>query len=705
MSRKLFIILFSLFFVFAFSSNTLNQGDNKEKLLIAKTIEILELAHLSPVAIDDTFSKQVYDLYIKSLDFNKLYFTQENKALLRNYETKIDDEIREQSLDFFNLSYELISSQTEYVKSLYEEMLAAPFDYSKDEQIAINPRHRDYVANNKELKDFWRKYLKYQVIEEILTAENNQKKALETNDTHTIKSFEEFEQEARERIRKRYETRFNRLEKISKEDRFAHYLNAITSAYDPHTNYFPPKAKEDFDIRISGQLEGIGATLSERDGYIRVVSIVPGSPSWKQGDLKPDDMILKVAQEHEEPVDIADMRLDEAVRLIRGPKGTKVTLTVRKVDGSLLDITITRDVVQLEEQYARSAILTVPEHENIQIGYIYLPQFYVDMSNKKGRNSADDMKIEIEKLKQQNVSGIIVDLRDNGGGSLPGVVDIAGLFVPRGPIVQVMVGNEKQVLRNTSSRVTYEGPLVIMVNTFSASASEILAAAMQDYRRAVIVGTQSTYGKGTVQRFVDIDRFVEAQYNDLKPLGSLKLTIQKFYRINGGSTQLLGVTPDIILPDIYQHIDIGEKDLDFPMEWTEIDKESYQLWSNRPDIRRLSRNSARRVETDSAFMLINEAATWFAERRNESSRNLQIEQYRKEKESENSLSERYSKAGTQVTPLQIQNSIAYISTNDAELDSVNINRIKEWHSELQEDITLFETCNIMFDLISSSRRR
>ncbi|MFO7869278.1 MAG: carboxy terminal-processing peptidase [Bacteroidales bacterium] len=699
MYRKILLFLFPALFIFIFSSNYVNDNTKKQKLLVTKTVELLNLAHFSPQDINDDFSERVYTLYLKSLDYNKYFFTQKQIQVLETYKHAIDDEIKDEDLNFFLTSYELINQQQKFIQSIYASLLEKPFNYTRNETFFTKPEERKFVENNDSLKNFWRKFLKYQVITEIHSLEKKQEKAQELSDTVATKTFEEIEEEARENILKRYDNRFERIEKITEEDRFSTYLNSITSSYDPHTNYFAPKNKEDFDIRISGKLEGIGATLSQKDGYIKVVNIVPGSPSWKQGDLQPDDLILKVAQENEIPVDISDMRLDEAVKLIRGPKGTKVTLTVKKVDGSIEDITITRDVVELEDQYVRSAIISSENNTKSRIGYIYLPQFYVDMHNKKGRNSADDMEQEIEKLKEKNVDGIIIDLRDNGGGSLPGVVDIAGLFVEKGPVVQVMVGDKTQILRDTDSRVQYDGDLVIMVNSFSASASEILAAAMQDYERAVIVGSQSTYGKGTVQRFVDIDRFVDNKHKAFKPLGNIKLTIQKFYRINGGSTQLRGVTPDIVLPDIYQHIDIGENDLDYPLAWTEIDNLKYSKWSDNPNIKKLQKKSSKRVANDSTFMLINEASEWLAEKKNTQTIALHIDTYKSRKERESTLSEKYSNADEQLTNLEIDTTFNIVKTKDASLDSVKIAKRKRWHSELQKDVTLFETYRVMLDLI------
>ncbi|HRS18652.1 MAG TPA: S41 family peptidase, partial [Bacteroidales bacterium] len=548
--KKIIIIVIACFAAILITALSLQDSTRKEKVVIATIYEILKSFHYEPKNLDDSFSERMYTLYIKSLDYNKMYFTQEEISVLDTYKNQLDNQIQEGSLTFFELSLELINKQIKKIEEFYPVLLSKPFDYSISETIEIDEKKRDYAKNQEELYGYWAKFLKLQVMDEIIQIENEQKKAREKSDTVILKSFDEIEKIAREKIVKRYNTRFKRLNQTSRNDRFSAYVNALTGGFDPHTNYFPPKDKQDFDISISGKLEGIGATLSERDGYIKVVEIVPGSPSWKQGELKPEDIILKVAQGDNEPVDIVDMRLDEAVQLIRGPKGTKVVLTVKKIDGKIVRIPIIRDVIMLEEKYAKSAILTVENSKNPKVGYIYLPQFYTDMNDANGRRCSEDIKKEIRLLQNENVAGIILDLRDNGGGSLNDVVEIGGYFIEKGPIVQVnSTGNSRRVLSDYNANIEYDGPLVIIVNSFSASASEILAAAMQDYKRAVIVGTKSTYGKGTVQRFVDVDRLIENQYKDLLPLGAVKVTIQKFYRINGGSTQLKGVTPDVFLPD------------------------------------------------------------------------------------------------------------------------------------------------------------
>lgn len=679
-------------------------NEPKEKLIVKSTYEILKSFHYDPQDLDDNYSERVFSLYLKTLDYSKMYFTKDQIDILSSYKTKIDDEIANNSLDFFNLSLELIDKQIQVIKDLYPELLKQPFDYTKEEFININTDKRDYCANQTELNEYWRKYIKYQVIAEITDKENEQNKKAESSDTVTIKTFEQLEKEARETILKRYDTRYKRIAKITRNDRFSSYVNAIAGAFDPHTNYFPPTEKEDFDISMSGKLEGIGATLSEKDGYIKVVEIVPGSPSWKQGDLKAEDIILKVAQGDNEPVDLIDMRLDEAVRLIRGHKGTKVVLTVKKIDGSIMQIPIIRDVIVLEEKYAKSTVLTTQDKKAYKIGYIYLPQFYTDMNDPHGRKCSKDIEKEVMKLKEAMVDGIIIDLRNNGGGSLNDVVDIGGLFIDKGPIVQVKSMNEPaKAYNDTDGKTLYDGPLAIMVNTFSASASEILAAAMQDYKRAIIVGTESTYGKGTVQRIVDIDRLVSSHFQTQKPLGAIKITIQKFYRINGGTTQFQGVKPDIILPDLYDKIDIGEKELDYPLPWSEIKASPYYVWKQVPNYKDLAKKSANRTQKDSAFNLIKEAAQWLADTKDQESVPLEITAFRNKEKQDQELSKKYKDAGKHTVPFEIINLKSQANEN-ATLDSVENKRIEDWNKSIKEDITLYETYQIISDQIKAQSK-
>ena len=492
---------------------------------------------------------------------------------------------------------------------------------------------------------------------------------------------------------------YGRMRKLKREDRLSVYLNTFTHIFDPHSEYYQPIDKENFNIRFSGRLEGIGATLRTEDDYTKVVRIVVGGPAWKQKELEENDVILKVKQEDEdEPKDIAGMVINDVVQLIRGDKGTKVALTVKKIDGSVKDITITRDVLVLEEQFAKSLILEGEEGSEERIGYILLPSFYADFQNKNGRFCSTDVAAEIEKLKAKNVDGIILDLRYNGGGSLRDVVKMTGLFIEKGPIVQVKSRiSDPEVLKDSDSRVQYDGPLVVMVNSYSASASEILAAALQDYGRAVIVGSPSTFGKGTVQRFIDLDRTIRG-FNELKPLGEIKLTTQKFYRVNGGSTQLRGVTPDIILPDNFFYIKTGERDREYAMEWTEIDPVEYDQDVLEVDnISKLRSRSEKRIEENEAFQKILANAKRVEQQREESAYPIGLEAYREMREKRQQQADEFDGVMDQVV-------LENISNLEEDLPGIQADESKkarndEWLESVSKDIYIKESLAIMHDMI------
>jgi len=657
--------------------------------------------HYSPPEINDEFSAKVFDIYIKDLDYGKMYFNKGNIEVLKTYKNKIDDAIKGGNSTFFELSLELLQEQLDKSKLFYNQILDKPFDYDKMESFQLDEEKRDFSASEKERRDLWRKSLKAQTIAKIYELDKQQKSDKEKNDTVTLKSFKDLELIARSKVRKRYDQRFKRIEQLKRQDRYSAFINAITAVYDPHTNYFPPKDKENFDISISGKLEGIGATLQEKEGYIKVISIVPGSASWRQGDLKAGDVILKVGQDKEEPVDIVDMRLDDAVRLIRGPKGTKVVLTVKTIDGDTKRIPIVRDIVEIEASYAKSTIITDTEKKH-KVGYIYLPKFYVDFHNRNGRRCAVDVRNEIQKLKKENVEGIIFDLRNNGGGSLQDVRTIGGYFIEEGPIVQVRGRNNNvRVLADYDKSVLYDGPLIVMVNSFSASASEILAAAMQDYDRAIIVGTPHTYGKGTVQNFDNLDSYIsrnDADAISMMPLGHVKVTIQKFYRINGGATQLKGVSSDIVLPDKYQFIDIGEKELKNPMPWDEIKPAAYEKVKSKFNIEKLKKNSSKRILKDSSFVLTLGAANWLKEQRDQTEINLNYQEYEFKEIEDEAKNKEYSRLGKIKTEMEII-PVDKLDKPVSRLDSVKTQKVEDWHKSLKLDYQLNETMKIMYDVI------
>jgi carboxyl-terminal processing protease len=682
------------------ASYTYCHRETKEQVLMQVVTQTLSMAHFNPLQINDDFSAKVYDLYIKRMDYSKRFFTKEDIKKLEVYKSKIDDEVKSQKFEFFNLANSLYFSQIQIVKGFYRDILATPFDFNVSETLESDAEKTDFAANNEKLKDLWRKSLKYQVLSRLhdmidLQDKNKTAKSSEKTDTTKIKTFAEMEAEARNRVLKIHDDYFRRIEKADDNDKFSAFVNSVASVYDPHTQYLPPKEKEAFDISISGQLEGIGAQLQESDdGNIKIVSIVPGSPSWLQGDLQPNDFILKVGQQNQEAVDVVGMRLDDAVKLIRGKKGTKVTLTVKKyTDKSIKQVTIIRDVVIIEETFAKSAIISNPGSSD-KYGYIYLPKFYVDFNQtESGRNCADDVAQELVKLKGEGVKGIVLDLRDNGGGSLPDAVRMAGLFIPKGPIVQVKAKvGPARVIEDKDPTVQYGGPLVVLVNSFSASASEILAAAMQDYKRAIIIGTPSTFGKGTVQTFVPLDEQIPGSYSSLRPLGSLLITIQKFYRVNGGATQLRGVTPDIIIPDAYSDMELGEREQDFYMPWTKIDAVSFVPWNGLKNFDNIVKQERANVDSDPDILIVKEQSKAFKKLKDETEIPLKLDDYKKLEKSRVESAKRFEELSKKQNGLVVQS--LNFDRAAAKSDTSKIARMDAWIKELKNDLYLKEAIKV-----------
>jgi len=652
--------------------------------------------HYQPKAINDEFSSQVFDFYLDQIDAGRRFLTQKDIAQLAPFRQKIDNQAKAGKFEFFNLSVELLEKSLDKTQGFYRELLKQPFDYEKEEEVELDGDKRDFAEDDAALRDYWRKYLKYETVERI---NNKLKKEEEKAAEAEKKRFEAIEKEAREDVLEFLDDWYGRMDKLKREDRLSVYLNTFTHIFDPHSEYYKPIDKENFNIRFSGRLEGIGASLRTEGDYTKVVKIVVGGPAWKQKELEENDVILKVKQEdEEEPKDITGMTINDVVQLIRGDKGTEVTLTVKKIDGTIKDITIVRDVVILEEQFAKSLLLD--NEQGDRVGYILLPSFYADFQNKDGRFCSKDVAAEIEKLKKQDVDGIILDLRYNGGGSLRDVVKMTGLFVEKGPIVQVKSrGRSPEVLRDVDSRVQYNGPLIVMVNSYSASASEILAAALQDYERAVIVGSTSTYGKGTVQRFIDLDRTIRG-HNELKPLGEIKLTTQKFYRIDGGSTQLRGVEPDIVLPDNFYYIKTGERDREYAMEWSEIapvehDQEVYKL----EKIEALRRNSEQRIAESPTFNRILENAKRLEEQREDTSYPVSLEGYQSMMEQREAESKKFDDLMDEVVIEGIQNLPEDLP--EIKKDESKEARNDDWVEKVSKDIYIKESMNILHDMLAA----
>lgn len=677
--------------------------DKKDEVILNLIYNVLNSSHFSPQEINDDFSEKVFDHYIESLDYSRRFFLAEDIEALDVHRKNIDDQIRRSSLEFFEDGYARYEARVEEAQTYFEEILDEPFDFTLDENFETGEEKLPFAQDHEELKERWRLYLKYRVLVRIEERIHDQEKADEDSvtadsDTLEVKTFTELEEDAREKELEIHEEWFSNMDDMDHIDWLGMYLNSITNIYDPHTQYFPPQRQEDFEISMSGQLEGIGAQLSQKGDYVTVAKIITGSACWKQGDLEVGDKILSVAQgdsPDEEPVNLVGMNVRKAVKYIRGPKGTEVILNVQKLDGTKMQISIVRDVVELEATFAKSAILGEGEEK---VGYIRLPKFYMSFDNDKGRNCADDVKAELEKFKDENVNGIILDLRNNGGGSLQGVIDIVGLFIEEGPVVQVKSPNRApRVLKDGDDKIFYDGPLVVMVNQFSASASEIFAAAIQDYNRGLIIGSRSTFGKGTVQNVLDMDRAVNITYRDMKPLGALKLTIQKYYRINGGTPQLRGVEPEIVLPDNYNYIDVGEKEQDNALPYDEIGSADYTVWNKGVENYDMAiKSSASRVKQNPKFSLIDEYAIWLKDQQEDTQVSLNFDTYHQEQDNFRERSDKYKdmrKADEEILVGSLQMDLEMWESSEEK----TIERDK-WFKNLSKDLYLQEAVAVVYDL-------
>lgn len=582
-------------------------SDPREATLSETVLQLLEREHLLHKKIDDSVSQEAFKQYLDRLDAGKLFLLQSDRKALGKYADQIDDELRAGNLVLAHEGEKIFEQRVEQVSKMVADILAKPMNHDDDETVELDPKKVQPPATEDELRDRWRKKLELEVLERVGTmedrlaaeakAKSDPKKKTEAkkSDDRSLplasipKTFAEQEAKARADLAKSYASRFARLREPGKLDAAADLVNAVTASLDPHTDYLPPSDKANFDIEMSGSLEGIGAALREKDDYIEVSELIPGGAAWRQGGLSPGDLILSVSNEGQDPVDIVNMRLDDVVKMIRGKKGTVVTLHIRKADGHEETLSITRDVVVIEEAYARAALLN--KKGAPQIGYIHLPSFY----GTGKRTSAKDLDRLFGVMKTKKVAGVILDLRSNGGGLLQDAVDITGELIDQGPVVQVRDSRgKKDVLGDDEKGVTYDGPLVVLVDQFSASASEILAGALQDYHRAVIVGTASTHGKGTVQTLADLDR-VSGSKQDL---GVLKLTIEQFFRVSGDSTQRHGVTPDILLPNPNGYIESGETSLDHALPFVHIDGVPHDDWHLTAKIPDLVAKSGARVTKD-----------------------------------------------------------------------------------------------------------
>jgi len=661
-----------ILFGFSFSEEKFSDP-NKEKLLIEVVKYVVEKGHYSTLDINDDISEKIYNTYLEQLDAQKRFFLQSDIRQFEKYKFKLDDQLKDQDLTFFNLVYETSRKRINEVKNYYEEIMSNSFDFSSNEDINLDFENKSYARNSNEIKNRWRKQLKYSTLDIISLKLGDSIKVIDNktrNESMTL-------------IKKNTDDFFDYVEEMDRDDWFANYINAFLNQLDPHTVYFNPEDKDRFDTNISGKFDGIGARLQKTEGTVKIVDIIVGGPIWKDKLLDVGDIILKVAQENQDPVNIIGMKLDDAIKLIKGPADSFVTLTVKKISGEIKDVLIKRGVVELEELYAKSTLINKGDKN---YGYISLPKFYIDFSDRKSRNSANDVKNEIIKLKNNGISGLILDLRNNGGGALQTVVDMTGLFIERGPIVQVKsTGNRKQILYDKDPQVVWDGPLVILMNKMSASASEILAGALQDYNRAVIIGNEKSFGKGTVQNVIDLNRFIS---NSSYDLGALKITTDKFYRINGESVQLEGVKSDIVIPDSYKYIFNGEKDEKNPLQWDKITPANFDKWAKRDYLNKISSENQSRIDNDDYYSLINDRAQWLKDQQSKKTISLNFNSYNSFLTKQREKNKRFESLNKYENTLNfklLKTEKQYIMSNKELLSSRN-----RWHRNLTKDLYLEE---------------
>lgn len=692
--KVLLLVLLLAFASCSFTSKTFDDTD-KDKLLIQVITYVLQSGHFDPIKLNDDFSEELFSDYIEQIDPVKRYFYKSDFKDFEKFKTDIDDQLKAFDITFFNVVHTRMMQRIEESKEIYKEVLSKPFDYTIEETFDTDYDKIDFVSNKKEMKERWRKQLKFSTLSNYDDIFQQEKQAKKKDPSYEMKTADAIEKEAREATLKSINVYFNdNIDDLTREDWFSTYVNAIVEEFDPHTYYLAPKGKEDFDTQMSGKLEGIGARLTKRMDYIKIVELISGGPAWRSQLLEVEDIILKVKQEDEEVgIDIVGMRISDAVKYIKGPKGTKVTLTVKKVDGTIKDITIVRDVVELGETYAKASIV---EKDDRKFGVINLPRFYVDFEDYKNLNAANDVRKEIERLKADGMEGLILDLRNNGGGSLPAVVEMAGLFIKEGPVVQVRsTGAAKEVLRDRDESISWDGPLVILVNELSASASEIMAAAMQDYKRAIVIGSKQTYGKGTVQNVYNLNNLV--RNNTSGDLGALAFTTQKYYRINGGSVQLEGVKSDVQVPGRFSFIEVGEKEKENPLPYDEIDPAVYKTWDNYFDYDNAISKSKERLSNNNQLQLIEENAKWVKNQIDETEFSLNYETYKKQLATNEEEAKRFDPIS------EYKTNLTFLPTGfEKQLFDSDTTDLKEkrqrWYESLSKDVYVEEAVNVLEDL-------
>lgn len=687
----------AVFFAFKVSSTNGELQPSQRQKLLATVGVLLESQHYSPKAIDDAFSKKLFTAYLKALDPEKTLFLQSDITAFKKFETSLDDEINGAPIAFVPAVSEVYTKRLNEIILLYKEILKTPLDFSAKDSVLLENEKQEFASTAAIRKERWRKQLSYAVLERYADYLEQREKNKGKKD-YVAKADSTLERMSREQVLKATNKRFERIQKTFNEDqRFSTYINAITGLMDPHTDYFPPIEKRAFDEGMSGRFFGIGAQLGEDENGIKIATVQPGGAAWKSREIDANDVILKVAQGNAEPVDVAGYATEDAVKIIRGNKGTEVRLTIKKTNGTVKVVSLIREEIVLDETFARSAIVT---EGTDKIGYIYLPEFYADYEREDGNRCSEDIAKEIIKFKAENVKGIVIDLRNNGGGSLYEVIQMVGLFINQGPVVQVRDREGKStVLSDRQSGTLYDGPLAVMVNEFSASASEIFAGAIQDYKRGVIIGSTSTYGKGTVQRSVPFGNPID-QFSGRTDMGAVKLTFQMFYRVNGASTQLRGVESDIVLPDSYEYLKLREKDNESALPFHKIATAPYFVWTQSSVYESAIASEKERIQKDTNFNTLKNNLSWIASK-SEGYAPLNLADYqalqvkiKKVVEQNNALLK--PAKNLTINPVAVDNDKFYNNP-----DKNKGERYKAWLNALKSDMPISETVKVMNKMIAA----
>ena len=711
MSKKfipVMLVLMSIGLFIGFKSMGKSDGSTEEnpKLRYAKILRnvgiLLEEGHFSPKKIDDEFSKAVLKRFEEDLDGEKNIFFQSDINALSKYDDRIDDEIHGAELESFYAVNDLYLKRQNEVSLIYQKILSKPFDFTVNETVESNPEKLSFPKNEAERTDLWRRRMKYMSLSKYSDLLEERTKSKDKKD-YKAKADTTLERESRDFVRKQIDRYFvTKKSRETADENFSTFVNNIAGSMDPHTDYFAPVDLRSFNESMKGSFYGIGAQLKEEDGKIKITSLVSGMPAWRSGELKENDEIIKIAQGAQEPVDVTGYSVTDAVKIIRGSeRGSEVRLTIRRIDGSTKVVSLLRDEINIDETFARSVII----NSDHKIGYIYLPEFYADFQNPSKPRCAADVAKEIEKLKKENVEGIVLDLRKNGGGSLYDVVQMAGLFIEDGPIVQVKSRDDKpSILRDRDRSVQYSGPFAVMVDETSASASEIFAAAIQDYKRGIVIGSTSTYGKGTVQRQIPLNPESEnrliSSSSKVEDLGSLKLTLQKFYRINGGATQLKGVTPDVVLPDRLEYLKFREKDNKYALKWDEIEKVDFKPWENYTNLDAVIGAANAQTASSPTFTKIKNSVK-ILENNSNKPYSLNLKQYDEDKKQLKAVYKQLEDASKLAKSLDVKNIIA--DTTEINKTKEKIDRNKQFVKRVGEDIYVDESVKILNKMIVNDK--